>query len=159
SSPTSMASSTFLLTLSEGSSPKGSSPVLCSGLRQRSRISRKAALLARSPRKPSSSLSSILKLSTSTDGSLLAPCPAMPVVVIRSLGIFPALDGMHGDNGSGTHWFHGLLWPAAAASRRAETCQIPHIRRFFGSVCLDSAAFTAIKPVIRRGISCAACFC
>ncbi len=46
-----------------------------------SRILRNAPLLARSPRKPSSSFSSILKLSTSTDGSRVAPCRPMPVVV------------------------------------------------------------------------------
>src|SRR5215475_7246737 len=39
SSPISISSSTFLLILSDGSSPKGSSPVLRSGLRQRSKIS------------------------------------------------------------------------------------------------------------------------
>src|SRR5258708_8612097 len=85
-----MASSVFLLILSEGSSPKGSSSSdLRSGFRHLSKMVRNAPLLARSPRKPSSSFSSILKLSTSTDGRRLAPCRAMPVVVMISAPIFP----------------------------------------------------------------------
>src|SRR5882762_1167061 len=79
-----MASSTFLLILSEGSSPNGSSPDFFSGLRQRSKILRNAPLLARSPKNPSSSFSSILKLSTSTDGRRVAPWWAKPVVTISS---------------------------------------------------------------------------
>src|SRR3954470_18081592 len=102
-----MASSTFLLILSEGSSPNGSSPDFFSGLRQRSRIFRNAPLLARSPRKPSSSLSSILKLSTSTDGRRVAPCRPMPVVVSVSSAILPLPAGGRGDNDGGTCWLHG----------------------------------------------------
>src|SRR4051794_40533459 len=89
SSPTRMASSVFLLISSEGSSPNGSSPDLRSGFRQRSKISRNAPLLARSPRKPSSSLISILKLSTSTDGRRVAPWPAILVVTNDSSAIGP----------------------------------------------------------------------
>ena len=58
-------------------------------LAQPSRILRKAPLLARSPRKPSSSFSSMLKLSTSTDGRRVAPWRAMPVVVMMSSAILP----------------------------------------------------------------------
>src|SRR5262245_4555143 len=53
-------SSFFLLTSPLRSSTNGSSPALRNGLRQRSRISRNAPLLARSPSKPSSSFDSIL---------------------------------------------------------------------------------------------------
>src|SRR6267142_1226764 len=53
--------------------PRGSSPFFFSGLRSVSKISRNAPLLARSPRKRSSSFNSILKLSTSTDGRRVAP--------------------------------------------------------------------------------------
>ena len=70
-----------------GSLPNGSSPDLRSGLRHLSRMSRNAPLLARSPRNPSSSFSSMLKLSISTEGSARAPWAAMPVVVIVSSAI------------------------------------------------------------------------
>ena len=72
---------------SEGSLPNGSSPDLRSGLRHFSRMSRNAPLLARSPRNPSSSFSSMLKLSISTEGRREAPWAAMPVVVIVSSAI------------------------------------------------------------------------
>src|SRR3954465_8864285 len=107
SSPTRMASSVFLLILSDGSSPKGSSPDLRSGLRHLSKISRKPPLLARAPRKPSSSFNSTLKLSTSTDGRRVAPWRAMPVVVAISSAILPLPNRNLGYNGRGTHWFHG----------------------------------------------------
>jgi hypothetical protein len=94
SSPIRIESSVFLLMFSDGSLPNGSSPDLRDGLRQRSRILRNAPLEARSPRKPSSSLSSILKLSTSTDGSRAAPCRAMPVVVMTSSAICPCPSGV-----------------------------------------------------------------
>src|ERR1700754_279154 len=102
-----MASSSFLLTLSDGSSPNGSSPDFFSGLRQRSNILRNAPLLARSPKNPSSSLSSILKLSTSTDGRREAPCRPMPEVVNVSSAMLPLPAGGRQDNGDGTRWFHG----------------------------------------------------
>src|SRR5436309_7229353 len=105
-----MASSTFLLILSEGSSPKGSSPDFFSGLRQRSNILRNAPLLARSPKNPSSSLSSILKLSTSTDGRRVAPCRPMPEVVTVSSAMLPLPAGGRRDHGDGTRWFHGGDW-------------------------------------------------
>ena len=69
--------------------PRGSSPAFFSGLRSVSRILRNAPLLARSPRKPSSSFNSRLKLSTSTDGRRPAPWRAMPVVVTTSFSHFP----------------------------------------------------------------------
>ena len=78
-----MASSSFLLIFSDGSFPKGSSPVLRSGLRHFSRMSRKALLLARSPN-PSSSFSSMLTLSISTEGGWEALWAAIPVVVAVS---------------------------------------------------------------------------
>lgn len=62
-------------------------PRLRSGFRHFSRTSRKAPLLARSPRNPSSSFSSTLKLSTFTDGKREAPWAAMPVVLIVSSAI------------------------------------------------------------------------
>src|SRR5262245_142243 len=60
-SPCASSESSFFLLISLlGSSPNGSSPALRSGLRQRSRNSRNAPLLARSPSRPSSSFSSTL---------------------------------------------------------------------------------------------------
>src|SRR3954470_15027211 len=102
-----MASSAFLLILSDGSLPNGSSPDFRKGLRHCSRISRNAPLLARSPKNPSSSLSSILKLSTSTDGRRVAPCRPMPEVVKVSSAMLPLPAGGRRDNGCGTRWFHG----------------------------------------------------
>src|SRR5665213_2643925 len=93
SSPTSASSSAFLLMASADLLPRGSSPFFFSGLRSVSKILRNAPLLARSPRKPSSSFNSILKLSTSTDGRRLAPWRAMPVVVITSSAILPLPAG------------------------------------------------------------------
>src|SRR4051812_3321819 len=108
-----MASSIFLLIRSDGSSPNGSSPDFFSGLRQRSKILRNAPLLARSPRKPSSSFNSILKLSTSTDGRRVAPCRPMPEVVRVSSAMLPLPAGGRRDNGHGTRWFHGGEWRVA----------------------------------------------
>src|SRR6185369_8875867 len=55
--------------------------------------------------------------------------------------------------------FTGPLWPPAAAAAVPKMGQILQNWRFFGLLCLDSGLFPAIKPAIRRGISCAACFC
>src|SRR5664279_5624498 len=107
SSPTSASSSAFFPISSADLLPRGSSPFFFSGLRNVSSISRNAPLLARSPRKPSSSFNSILKLSTSTDGKRVAPCRAMPVVVITSSAILPLPVPELQDNGGGTRWFHG----------------------------------------------------
>src|SRR5882757_3970099 len=115
-----MASSSFLLTLSDGSSPNGSSPDFFSGLRQRSKILRNAPLLARSPKNPSSSLSSILKLSTSTDGRRVAPCRPMPEVVKVSSAMLPLPAGDRRNNGYGTHWFHGRMSQARGHPAAAE---------------------------------------
>src|ERR1700694_693114 len=107
SSPTSASSSALLPIASADLVPRGSSPFFFNGLRRLSRISRNAPLLARSPRKPSSSFNSILKLSTSTDGRRVAPCRPRPEVVRVSSAILPCPDGKWGDNGEGTGWFHG----------------------------------------------------
>ena len=79
------------------------------------------------------------------------------------------LPDFAGDNGRGTHWFHGRAsseWRAAngrAASHRyspfALFGQILHFWPVFGPLCLDSRLSPAISPGIRRGISRAACFC
>src|SRR5258705_11151605 len=115
-----MASSVFLLILSDGSSPKGSSSDLRSGFRHLSKIARNAPLLARSPRKPSSSFSSRLKLSTSTDGKRVAPWRAMPVVMTISSAIFALARWERGYNGRGTHWFHGARQDAQSAVERVQ---------------------------------------
>src|ERR1700690_3019902 len=86
--------------------PKGSSPFFFNGSRSASRILRNAPLLARSPRKPSSSFNSILKLSTSTEGRRLAPCLPMPEVVSVSSAILPLPCLEPHDNEQGTHWVH-----------------------------------------------------
>src|ERR1035437_3628230 len=86
--------------------PRGSSPFFFSGLRSVSKILRNDPLLARSRRKPSSSFTSIWKLSTSTDGRRVAPCLPMPEVVSVSSAILPLPDGKSRDNGEGTRWFH-----------------------------------------------------
>src|SRR3984885_15730180 len=130
-----MASSSFLLILSEGSSPNGSSPDFFRGLRQRSKILRNAPLLARSPRKPSSSLSSILKLSTSTDGRRVAPCRPMPEVVSVSSAMLPLPAGGRRDNGDGTRWFHGHLAAADRGPAGAENPPNPCFLAGFGA-CL-----------------------
>src|SRR5580700_11404357 len=105
SSPTSASSSVLLAIASADLLPRGSSPLFFSGLRRLSKILRNAPLLARSPRKPSSSFSSILKLSTSTEGRRLAPWPAMPVLVMTSSAIALTPLEVRTDNGVGTLWF------------------------------------------------------
>src|SRR6185312_6353363 len=113
--------------------PRGSSPFFFSGLRKPSRILRKAPLLARSPRKPSSSFNSTLKLSTSTDGRRVAPWRAMPVVVMVSSAMSPEpLPDFAGDNGRGTHWFHGGEWRMGVANRGPPARYSPRALRLFG---------------------------
>src|SRR5258708_40282176 len=112
--PISASSSVVLAMASLDLLPSGSSPFFFRGLRRPSNILRNAPLLARSPRNPSSSLSSILRLSTSTDGRRVAPCRPMPEIVSVSSAIFAPPGRKFRDNGEETGWFHrGGEWRIA----------------------------------------------
>ena len=129
-----------------------------------SRILRNAPLLARSPRKPSSSFSSILKLSTSTDGRRVAPWPGDAG---GRYGIFshfaPARSESAGQRRREPIGFMGAdgAWHGEqAASIRQNSAQILAFWPVFGPVFLDSGPSRGYKsrnPA--RDFSRAVCFC
>ena len=136
--------------------PSGSSPFFFSGLRKRSSISRNAPLLARSPRKPSSSFNSILKLSMSTDGRRRRAVPADAggrQCVFSHFALARRNPRVQRRGNPLVSWGANGEWRVAngppyspfATRHSPFSGQIPHIWPVFGPVCLDSGLSSGYK--------------